>query len=111
MKPLKSELQLFVSDYKSAAIHFKVSEKTVSRWMKIEGLHKAKENYGVKLNLEKAREIRLKHSEGAKIKDLSSQYNVTFSTISRVIHNITYPEIKETAKVKVIYNPCVHSFI
>ena len=106
MKPSKAELQLFVADYKSAANQFKVSEKTVSRWMKSEGLHEVKENYGVKLNLEKAREIRLKHSEGVEIKDLALQYNVTFSTISRIIHNITYTEIKETAKVKVIYNPC-----
>lgn len=104
MKPLPEQLRKFVDDKKSAALEFGVSVKTISRWMKEEGLYKPKNNYGNKLDLEKAREIRKKHSEGFEIKELAREYHVTFSTISRIVQNITYQEIIETAKVSVIYN-------
>lgn len=104
MKPSLEQLRKFIDDRNSAALEFGVSAKTISRWMKEEGLYKPKKNYGNKLDLEKAREIRKKHSEGFQIKQLASEYQVTFSTISRIIKNITYQEITETAKISVIYN-------
>lgn len=67
-------------------------------------MYKPKKNYGSKLNLEKARAIRKKHEDGQEIKDLAEEYHVTFSAISRIIQNLTYPEVKETATVSVTYN-------
>jgi DNA invertase Pin-like site-specific DNA recombinase len=72
--------------------------------MKDEGLYNPKKNYGNKLNLEKARDIRKKHSDGLAIKELAREYHVTFSTISRIVQNLTYKETTETARVSVIYN-------
>lgn len=105
MKPSVDELTLFVKDRKSAAKHYGVSEKTIVRWMQSAGLYEAKENFGVKLDMQTAQQIRKKYNDGTEIKDLASEYKVTFSTISRIIHNITYPERKDVAIVKVIYNP------
>ena len=105
MKSLE-ELTPFINDRKSAAIHFGVSDKTISRWMKKLGLYLPKKNYGTKLNLQKAQEIRVKYSNGSEIKDLAKEYEVTFSTISRIIDNISYKTTKDTATVTVIYNPC-----
>jgi transposase len=104
MKPSSKELIEFIDDHKKAADHFGVSEKTICRWMKVYGIYQPKMNYGTKLSFEKAREIRKKYSDGAEIKNLAEEYHVTFSTISRIIHNITYTEIKETATVSVTYN-------
>jgi len=105
MKPSTEQLRAFINNIKGAAKQFDVSEKTICRWLKSEGLHECKSNYGVKLNMQKAKEIRKKFNDGSEIKELSSEYSVTFSTISRIIQNITYCEIKETAIVKVVYNP------
>ena len=104
MKPSSEQLRPFVDDRKAGAEKFGVSVKTISRWMKDEGLYKPKNNYGNKLNLDKAREIRKKHADGSEIKELANEYHVTFSTVSRIVQNITYPEIKETAIVSVTYN-------
>lgn len=105
MNPTLEELKTFVNDRKAAAKHFNVSEKTITRWMQHHGLYTPKKNYGVKLNMSLAQEIRQKHLKGLKMKDLAKDYGVTFSAISRIIDNISYPEIKETAVIKVVYNP------
>jgi transposase len=105
MKPSLEQLYPYENDRKSAAKHFNVSEKTICRWMQSEGIYECKKNYGVKLNMQKAQEIRKKFEEGSKIKDIAKEYGVTFSAISRILHNINYPVIKETALVKVVYNP------
>lgn len=104
MKPSKEELLPYVGDNrKRIAEIFDVSERTVVRWLKEYGLFQ-RVGRG-KLSLKKARLIRQEHHKGASIKELSSKYNVTFASISRVIHHITYPDRKEFAKVSVIYNP------
>lgn len=102
--PKIEELLIFSNDKKSASKFFKVSEKTICRWMKIYKIYTPKKNYGKKLNEQKAIEIRNKYRSGKKIKDIAKEYNVTFSTISRIIHNINYKEIKPTSIVNVIYN-------
>jgi len=105
MKPSAEKIRTLANNIKEAAKQFDVSEKTICRWLKSEGLYECKSNYGVKLNMQKAKEIRKKFNEGFEIKELASEYCVTFSAISRIVKNITYCEIKETAIVKVVYNP------
>ena len=73
--------------------------------MQADGIYESKINYGAKLNSQKAREIRAKYESGISIKDIAKEYKVTFSTVSRIIQNVTYREIKETARVAVVYNP------
>jgi transcriptional regulator with XRE-family HTH domain len=105
MMPKLEELQPYVNNRKKAAEKFGVTEKTIIRWLKHYGFYQPRPNYGCnKLNIEKAIEIRQLHKEGKSIKELAELYGVTFSTISRIIHNITYKYEKEVADVKVIYN-------
>lgn len=104
MMPSKEQLMPYINDRKSASNKFGVSLKTISRWMKKYEIYVPKENYGNKLNINKAREIRKKYEEGIEIKDLAKEYNVTFSTISRIVQNVTYSEIRENARVSVVYN-------
>lgn len=105
MRPPKEELVLFQDDRKAAAKHFDVSERTVSRWMQHYGIYKPKANYGCgKLSRGRAKDIRVKHQEGMMMKDLAEEYGVTVAAISRIVHNINYKEVKETAHVSVIYN-------
>jgi transposase len=103
MKPSKEELLVYAGDRKQIAEVFGVSDRTVVRWLKEYDLF---ERVGRgKLNLQKARQIRNEHQKGASMKELASKYNVTFASISRVVHGLTYPEHKEFAKVSVVYNP------
>ena len=104
MKPSSKDLLPFINNRKEAAEKFAVSEKTVSRWMKSYGIYNPKKNYGCKLDIIKAREIRKKYEQGTEIKDLAEEYQVTFSAVSRIIRNITYSENTDTAEVSVIYN-------
>lgn len=104
MNPSIEELKPFVNNMKAASEKFEVCERTIYRWMKNYGLYKRRDNYGSKLNMQKAQKIRQKYKNGIRIKDIAKEYGVTFSTISRILHGITY-RIKETACVKVIYNP------
>jgi len=107
MRPPKEKLEPFVNDRQMAAEKYKVSERTVSRWMQYYGILERKNNMGCnKLDANKAHEIRQKRSEGATLKELAEEFGVTFSTISRIIHNINYKELsKDTAQVRVVYNP------
>ena len=105
MIPSKKDILPYVNDRKEAAKRFEVTDKTVVNWLKFHGLYEPKKNYGCgKLNLEKALEIRKLYECGKKMKELASIYNVTFSTISRIVHNVIYTESKNTATVSVIYN-------
>lgn len=106
MRPPRDRLEPYTQDRNAAAEKFGVSERTICRWMQYYGILERKNNMGCnKLDLAKAREIRRRHSEGVSINDLADEYGVTFSTISRIIHNINYKESpKETAIVRVIYN-------
>lgn len=106
MRPPKDKLEPYVLNRDAAALKFGVSERTICRWMQHYGILERKNNMGCnKLNLSKAREIRKKHSEGKSMNNLAEEYGVTFSTISRIVHNINYKEpSKETAIVRVIYN-------
>lgn len=104
MKPSIDDLKPFVKDRTKAAEKYNVSERTISRWMKSYDIYLPKSNYGVKLDIQKAREIRTKYTSGILIKDLAEQYDVTFSAISRIINNVTYCESHDTAQVNVTYN-------
>lgn len=106
MKPTKDEIETFNGNWVAIANHFGVSERTARRWLESYGLYHPKKNYGShKLNSDVAKEIRARHTnEGLSIKDLAKEYEVTFATISRILHNFTYPD-PSTAKVSVTYNP------
>ncbi len=106
MIPSKDEIEPFKDDRKSAATKFDVSEKTIVNWLKRYGLYEPKANFGCnKLNMEKAIEIRRLHANGVPMKDLATKYDVTFSTISRIIHNLIYHHTTDIAEVTVVYNP------
>lgn len=65
-----------------------------------------KKGAGVKkLSYEIACQIRALSAEGKSINQLAQQFEVTFASISRILHGVTYPPHKETATVTVIYNP------
>lgn len=89
------------------AAEFDVSERTARRWLASYDLYEPRPNYGCdKLSAEIAQTIRKDFRSGKTIKELSSHYKVTPATISRILHQITYPvKPTETAKVTVIYNP------
>lgn len=104
--PEKEELLSFPNKNK-AAEYYHVSVRTIVRWLEFYESYNPKTNFGSnKLTLQKAREIRELHAAGVPMKNLAKKYQVTFSTISRVIHNITHKDCKhETSEVSVIYNP------
>ena len=105
MKPTKKQLICYTENKKLAAKKFGVSERTITRWMQSYGIYNPKPNYGCrKLNMEKAIKIRELYDKGYTIKELSKKHKVTFSTISRIIHNINY-SINSTASISVVYNP------
>jgi hypothetical protein len=107
MAPKKEDLIPHINNRKEAAKFFDVTEKTIVNWMKKYDLYSPKDNFGCnKLNFEKALKIRELYKNGAKIKDLSKSYNVTFATISRIIHNLIYKDNTKTniALVNVVYN-------
>jgi transposase len=107
--PSVDDLKPYVEDRKMASKRFGVTEKTILRWLRYYGL--ADEEIACrapKLDMIKAIEIRKLHSEGKTMKDLANIYGVTFSSISRIVHNIVYRQEKEIADVKVIYNPDGH---
>lgn len=108
MIPAKEELVPFNGDKKSIAKAFKVTDRTVYRWLKHHGLDCPKKNFGpYKLDDSKAKEIRRLHASGISAKLLAKKYGVTIAAIGRVLNNITYREIRETAEVYVIYNPAI----
>lgn len=110
--PPKDELLGYVHNKKAAAQKYCVTEKTITLWLSKYELYEPRLNYGCnKLNLDKAREIRECHKLGTSLKDLANLYHVTFSTISRIIHNITYHEEtirKEVADITMVYNPSMN---
>ena len=95
--------------YKSrteAAQALGVSERTVIRWQKRFGLYEPKANYGCnKITDQQADEIRRRREAGEKVKDLATEFGVTFVTISRIVNGRTHKRNTETAIVSAIYNP------
>ena len=90
---------------KEAARLLGVSERTLQKNMnnyditfrdwKPEKEHKTRKGWGGhKLNKEKAKNIRKLFESGKEIKNIAKKYDVTFSTISRIINNITYKDLK-----------------
>jgi transposase len=59
--------------------------------------------------MKKAKVIRKLYDNGEEIKNIAKRYDVTFSTISRIVNNITYKEAKVAfggeAIVNVEYKP------
>ena len=54
-----------------------------------------RENWGIKLNKEKAREIRkLYFHDNLTQKEIGRIYGVTQTTIGRIVNNVTYPEVE-----------------
>ena len=106
MIPDKQSLIPYIENRREAAEKFKVTEKTITNWLKRYDLYKPKQNFGCnKLNFEKAVEIRQLYKEGTSIKFLASKYKVTFATISRIINNLIYKEkTSNMATINVIYN-------
>jgi len=106
MVPPKKQLEAFDGNLSKIADHYDVSERTARRWLGTYGLYRPTKNFGAyKLGLQEAREIRARHTnECISIKELAEEYNVTFATISRILHNQTYCEVN-TAKISVTYNP------
>lgn len=104
--PSVEDLVPFMNNRKEAAKKYGVTEKTIINWLKKCQLCNNSNVYSShKLDMDKAVEIRKLHKYGKTIKELSLLYNVTFSTISRVVKNVTYSQNKEVADIKVIYNP------
>ena len=97
---------MYDGDRAKIAETYKVSERTVLRWLKHYNIFEARKNYGPnKLDTKKAKEIRRLHAAGSSMKDLAAKYKVTISAIQRVVRHITYPTLKGTADVYVVYNP------
>jgi len=107
MKASKSDLLPYLNNRKEAAKKFGVCERTIVRWMVSYDLYQPRKNYGCrKLNNHKAKEIREKHKCGLSLTELAEEYKVTFASISRVIHGITYKvPPPEKAKITMVYNP------
>jgi transposase len=106
MKPPKEELEPYVHDRKAATKKYDVSEKTIIRWLKSYNIYEHGHYGRGKIGKEKAVEIRTKHQEGASIKSLAKEYDVSFASISRVVHRITYKDAgPDFANVSVVYNP------
>jgi len=105
MRPKKKELVPYKENVEKITKDFSVSHRTVIRWLKYYNMYYPRSNYGAnKLSMDTARDIRNKYYDGMVMKDLAEEYKVTFSTISRVIHNITYKQVIGTAEISVIYN-------
>jgi transposase len=105
---------------KKAAKLLGVSERTLQKNMnnydisfrdwKPEKEYKKRKGWGGhKLNMKKAKVIRKLYDNGEEIKNIAKRYDVTFSTISRIVNNITYKEAKVAfggeAIVNVEYKP------
>lgn len=105
---------------KKAAKLLAVSERTLQKNMNNYGItfrdwrpeteHIKRKGWGGhKLNKQKAKNIRKLYESGKEIKNIAEKYNVTFSTISRIINNITYRDLNikfgGEAIVNVEYKP------
>lgn len=103
--PTKEDLVRYGKDYKSAATFYRVSERTIRRWMVNMEIYKPKDGYKPgKLNQSIARQIRVlydtdKYTQTA----LAEKFKVTQAIIGRIINNLIYKtELKlgGTAEVK-----------
>ena len=106
MIPTKAELVSYNGDKNSIAKDFDVTSRTAYRWLKHHNLDRQKNNFRPrKLDEKKAKEIRRLHANGIPAKTLAKSFGITVAAIGRVLNNITYKEIRETAEIYVIYNP------
>lgn len=103
--PSKKDLQKFATR-KDIEVVYDVSSYTVIGWLKQRNLYQPMENFGPRKLEKDVDHIRGEWQSGISIKELAAQYGVTFATISRIVHNITYRvPVKNSAIVSVIYNP------
>ena len=103
-RPTKKDLEPFVQNKDLAANKFGVSVRTIYRWMTFHDLVESKKNMGPKLDKEKATEIRKKVSQGRCIKQVAKDYNLSLSSVYRVVNNETYKEpTKDIAQISAIY--------
>ena len=89
MKPTKEELKNLIKSHSQKEIaHLKnVSERTVRRWLAEYGLLKKR------LGKATAKEIRQLYYLGESTQqELADAYNVSKSTIHKILHNKSYPE-------------------
>ena len=107
MRPLQKHLEKF--ENKQAIVdHFKVSNKTATRWLEFYGMNTKRANYGPKLKFKQAAAIRNAFKQGVCVKTLADQFGVTLTTIYRIVKNETHKD-KDFAYVSVVYNPLYSS--
>lgn len=90
-KPTKEELTAYKNKIKVAANKFKVTERTIRRWMSSYGLYNPNDGPG-KLDPKKAGKIRkLYRTKDYTQSKLADLFNVTQAAICKIINNKTYP--------------------
>ena len=89
---LKEELICYKNNYKDAAIFYRVSERTIRRWMKTFGIYKPKEGYHPgKLDIMIARKIReLYNTDKYTQAALAKKFEVSQGTIGKIVNNVIY---------------------
>lgn len=90
--PTKEDLLLYADKIEVAAKEYKVSTRTIRRWLGKEGIYKPKTGYGPgKLDAATASEIRrLYQTDEFTQSELAIKFNVTQAMICRIVNNKAY---------------------
>ena len=93
MKPTKTDLQPYQNELHAAAVQFRVSTRTIRRWMAEVGLYNPRSGFGPgKLSANKAAEIRyLYRTDQFTQVELAERFQVTQAMICRIVNNLAYP--------------------
>lgn len=105
--PSREELEGLINQFplEKVAEIYNISERTVSRWIKRYDLPKR----SYKLDLYKATKIRrLYFVDGLSLQEIAKLYNVTHTTIGRIVNDIIYKDenlmsIKGNGVIRVSY--------
>lgn len=100
MKPKKSDIVNL--NREDISKKFNVSLKTAIRWQKEHDLYESKI---VRLDEDSVLNIRQGFEKGDSVKDLANKYNVSLSSIYRIINNETHHFNQTLARISVNYNP------
>ena len=89
---VKEELAVYGKNYKEAAIFYRVSERTIRRWMKSLKIYLPKEGYYPgKLDMITAQKIRdLYNTDKYTQTELAKRFKVSQGTIGKIINNLIY---------------------